>query len=273
MTRALSTATSAALESGKFLRAKCGHHRTLSHKADKSLVTEADRGAERLIVRRIRKAFPEDTILGEESGLSEGTAAAARRTLESEHLGHFRWHIDPLDGTTNFVHAFPMFCVSIGLEHEDGDLVLGVIHNPVTGDTFHATLGGGACKNGKPIRVSRTSSVIDALLSTGFSYRRDVYYDRELSGFSRVLRECRAIRRIGSAALDLSLVACGQFDGFWEHGLSSWDVCAGIAILREAGGHVTNLSGEEYRLGDEGILATNRFLHPEILALIRERTS
>lgn len=267
--RALSCATAAALEAGKFLRAKCGRHRTLSHKADRSLVTEADRGAERLILRHIRKAFPQDAILGEESGLTAGAAAADLRPRQTARAGHFRWHIDPLDGTTNFVHAFPMYCVSIGLEHEDGKLVLGVIHDPVTGDVFRATLGGGAWKNREPIRVSRTSSVTDALLSTGFSYRRDVYYERELSGFSRVLRECRAIRRIGSAALDLSFVATGQFDGFWEHGLSSWDVCAGIAILRESGGLVTNLSGAEYRLGDEGILATNGHLHPGLLALMR----
>ncbi len=263
-------ALEAALKAGKFLKSKYGKFKNLDRKADRSLVTEADRGAEKIVVKHLRKYFPHDEIMGEESGLFTGSKQAIARDLSSpKRLGSFRWHIDPLDGTTNFVHGFPMFCVSIGLEFENTELVMGVIHNPIYKDTFYAYKGGGAKRNGKPIYVSKNHNVQDAMLTTGFSYRRDAFYERELQSFSRVLRESRAIRRVGSAAMDLALVSCGQFDGFWERALSSWDVAGGICILREAGGTVTKLDGSPYRLGDETILATNGKIHHPMIALLK----
>lgn len=270
LNKCLKVALQAADDAGKFLHSKYGKFRQLDRKADTTLVTEADRGAEKIVVRHIRKHFPQDEIMGEESGFSKPSAAAVKKELMSgRRLGSFRWHIDPLDGTTNFVHGFPMFCVSIGLEFEATELVMGVVHAPIYKDTYTATLAGGAFKNKKQIHVSKNHDVKDAMLTTGFSYRRDALYERELQSFSRVLRESRAIRRVGSAALDLSLVACGQFDGFWERALSSWDVAAGICLVREAGGMVTRLDGEKYRLGDESILATNGKVHHPMIALLR----
>lgn len=270
LAKAQKVAISAALEAGELLRKKFGKHRQLDRKKDSSLVTEADRGAEKIVVSQIKKHFPSDEILGEESGFSKGRSLQVPKAYQK--FGSFRWHIDPLDGTTNFVHAFPMFCVSIGLEFENAtsadDLVLGVIYNPITKDLYTAYRGSGATRNGKPIHVSKNSILSDAVLTTGFSYRRDAYYDRELHSFSKILRESRALRRIGSAALDLSFVSSGQFDGFWERGLNSWDVAAGICILTEAGGKVTKIDGSPYKLGDDSILATNSTIHSSIMKLI-----
>lgn len=264
--KSLKVALSAADEAGVFLRKKFGNFNTLNKKADASLVTEADKGSEKIIVRKIRKAFPHDQIIGEESGFSAG-----KPKKTATILGNFRWHIDPLDGTTNFVHSFPMFCISIGLEFEDNQMVLGVIYNPISKDLFYGSSGKGAFRNKKRIKVSDCTAISESMLTTGFSSRRDILHDRELQTFSRVVRQSRAIRRIGSAALDLSLVSCGQFDGFWERHLSSWDVAAGIAILQEAGGIITKLDGSPYRLGDESILATNAKLHKPLIAIMNER--
>ncbi len=263
-------AIEAAIDAGEFLKKKFGKHKVLDRKKDASLVTEADRGAEKIVVSKIRKHFASDEILGEESGFSKGRSLRNSNSYQS--LGSFRWHIDPLDGTTNFVHAFPMFCVSIGLEFENATssdgLVMGVIYNPITNDLYTAYRGSGATRNNKQIHVSKNNILSDAVLTTGFSYRRDAYYDRELHSFSKILRESRALRRIGSAALDLAFVSSGQFDGFWESGLNSWDVAAGICILTEAGGKVTKIDGSPYKLGDESILATNSVIHSSIMKLI-----
>lgn len=256
--KALVVGTKAAHEAGKFLSKKYGKFTTLNEKADTTLVTEADRGAEKIVIDIIQKSFPQDEIIGEESGFTAG----------KNPNSSFRWHIDPLDGTTNFVHSFPMFCVSIGLEFERNTFALGIIYNPISKDFYKGALGTGAFKNGKPIHVSNCKKISDAMLTTGFSYRRDLFYEKELLTFGRVLRESRAIRRVGSAALDLAIVASGQFDGFWERGLASWDVAAGIAILQEAGGKVTKLDGSPYQFGGESILATNGLLHKPFMKLM-----
>jgi myo-inositol-1(or 4)-monophosphatase len=251
---ALSVAVDAALEAGELLKRKFGKLRYVSEKADASLVTEADRASEKLILQRLRKRFPNDQIVAEETGLSEG-----------QKVGPFRWHVDPLDGTTNFVHGFPFFCVSIGLEFEASEFVLGVIYAPATGDLYRAYRGGGAFRGSKRLRVSSTPDLTHALLCTGFSMKRDRFLDSELAAFTRLARMSNAIRRTGSAALDLAHVATGQFDGFWERGLSTWDITAGLSLVAEAGGTFSRLDGKTFRLGDEEIIASNGVLHRALL--------
>jgi len=260
--KALPVALEAARLSGAHIARKFGRIRQVSSKPDTSLVTEVDRQSERIVIRELRRKFPNDTIVAEETGLSEG-----------QKISDFRWHIDPLDGTTNFVHGFPFFCVSIGLEHVadagESECVLGVIYQPITGDWYWGHKGGGAFHNGKRLRVSRTSRLADSLLSTGFSMSRKRHFDEEIAAFGRIAANCHAVRRTGSAALDLVHVACGHFDGFWERGLNSWDVTAGIALLHEAGGRALRLDGKSYRLGDDSILATNGRIERELLKALR----
>lgn len=262
--KVLPIATAAALDAGKLIRKKFGKFESLSLKRDSSLVTEVDQNSERIIVGRLKNSFPFDDFIGEETGLS----ASAQRSPRGEVP--FRWYIDPLDGTTNFVHKFPIFCVSIGLEFEESLPVLGVIHQPITGDLFTAYLGGGAFRNKRRMSVSGTTKLENALLTTGFSLKWDRYLQDEVSSFSRISRKIRGVRRTGSAALDLSYVATGQFDGFWERGLSAWDVAAGLAILLEAGGKFTQIDGKPYRLGqDQTLIASNGKLHSRLVATLR----
>ncbi len=253
--QALAVAMDAALKAGALLERKYGRFQFLDVKPEAGLVTEADKGAERIIIKRINQAYPDHSFLAEESGVTEYLRSNAR------------WIIDPLDGTTNFVHAFPMFCVSIGFEL-DGELLLGVIHHPLRRETYWAIKGQGAFRNGKRIHVSKTKKLSDAMLSTGFSYRRESFLKKEIQTFSQVVKKSRAVRRVGSAALDLCFVACGQFDGFFEQGLSPWDVAAGLVILTEAGGNYSDFSGDPYRLGAASIVATNGLVHKELLKTI-----
>ncbi|HRK02014.1 MAG TPA: inositol monophosphatase family protein [Oligoflexia bacterium] len=255
--RALPIAIEAATEAGAFIEKKYGRYRSLSTKPMAGLVTEADRGAEKIILRTLRKSFPLDHYWGEETGRSE-----------AKWKSPFRWHIDPLDGTTNFVHHVPMFCVSIGLEFENTDSVLGVIYQPMMRELFTATLGGGAYRNNQRIRVSKVATVADALLATGFSLKVDQYQKTEMQSLSKLLNQSHGIRRIGSAALDLAYVAAGRFDGFYERGLANWDVAAGMVLVREAGGAVSNARGERFRLSDDTIVATNEKIQGELLKFI-----
>lgn len=255
--RALPLAKQAALEAGEFIHKKFGKFRQLHSKPDAGLVTEVDHGAEKIIFKMLQKHFPQDRFWGEESGLSKAAAQSP-----------FCWHIDPLDGTTNFVHKFPMFCVSIGLEFESNQLVLGVVYQPMTKDLYTAYRGGGAFHNSKRFKVSSIDQVSNALLSTGFSYKKRENLENELSSLRRVMNEGRGVRRTGSAALDLTSVATGQFDGFWERGLASWDVAAGLALLSEAGGRFSQLNGSPYTLGSDSLVATNGIIHEELFALL-----
>lgn len=239
----LDVAVEAAQEAGTLLLAEFEHPAQISYKGEVDLVTQADRRSEEAIVTRLRKRFPKHTIVAEEGGGSEG---------DSE----FRWYVDPLDGTTNFAHGYPCFAVSIGLE-QAGELVAGVIYQPVTGELFTAVKGEGAYLNQKKrIHVSKIDRLATSLLATGFpSAKRtqnpNIYY---YWGFT--LRS-HGVRRDGSAALDLAAVAAGRFDGFWEFGLHSWDTAAGVLLVREAGGVATGLNGQTYRPGDPDILASN----------------
>lgn len=251
----LKVALEAAELGGAFLKKKYGKFKELSEKPHAGLVTEADVGAERIIIRKIKSTFPTHNFLAEESGAIKHDSSSPR------------WIIDPLDGTTNFVHGFPFFCVSIGLEI-NGKLMVGVVHNPISGQTYYGVKNGGSYLNGKRLRVSTLTKLSDALLTTGFSYKKLSHLKEELKTFERIIKKARAMRRTGSAALDLCHVAAGQFDGFFEKGLSPWDVAAGLLILEEAGGKYTTFSGKSYRLGDEDVLVSNGKIHRVLLKAI-----
>ena len=192
------------------------------YKGEVDLVTEADRASEKLIVERLRARWPEYGIVGE-----EGT----RSDMEAD----YRWYVDPLDGTTNFAHAFPVFCVSIGLVHKDEDLVAGVLYDPTRDEMFSAERGQGATLNGKAIQVSQTKRLSESLLATGFpSHKR--HQNPNIHFYHQITLRSHGVRRAGSAALDLANVACGRYDGFWEFNLNPWDTAAGALLVQEAGG-------------------------------------
>ena len=231
------------------------------YKGDVDLVTVADRTVEKLIRGRLGEAFPEHGVYGE-----EGT----RERLE----GEFRWYVDPLDGTTNFAHGFPVFCVSMGLEHrpanlgadDDGTLVAAVIYDPMRQELFTAERGRGAWLNGKSIRVSHTRTLSEALLATGFPSRKR-HASPNIHFYQEFTLRSHGVRRAGSAALDLVYVACGRMDAFWEFNLNPWDIAAGILLIEESGGRVTDFSGNRFRLEGREVLASNSLIHDEFLAL------
>ncbi len=234
------------------------------YKGDADLVTVADRTAEKLIRMRLSEAFPGHGIYGE-----EGT----RDRLE----GEYRWYVDPLDGTTNFAHGFPQFCVSLGLEHRppgtapdrDGTLEAGVVYDPMRDELFTARRGQGAELNGKPIRVSRASQLAEALLATGFPSRKR-HLSPNIHFYHEFTLRSHGVRRAGSAALDLAYVAAGRVDAFWEFNLNPWDTAAGILLVTEAGGKVTDFAGQPYRLESREILASNGGIHAELVHLFAE---
>ena len=226
------------------------------------LVTVADRTAEKLIRTRLGEVFPEHGIYGE-----EGT----RERME----GEFRWYVDPLDGTTNFAHGFPQFCVSMGLETarpergrskagEDGTLVAGVIYDPMRDELFTAERGRGAQLNGKPMQVSRIAELAEALLATGFPSRKR-HASPNIHFYQEFTLRSHGVRRAGSAALDLAYVACGRLEAFWEFNLNPWDTAAGILLVEEAGGRVTDFAGAHFRLDSDEILASNGLIHDELV--------
>ncbi|MFN2527844.1 MAG: inositol monophosphatase family protein [Candidatus Baltobacteraceae bacterium] len=221
-----------------------------SRRAD--LVTDADRAAEKLILHRLRLEFPTSTIVGEESGTHTGTS-------------HDVWYVDPLDGTTNFAHGYPMFCVSIGFERA-GELVCGVVYAPHFGELYVAQKGAGATLNGEPMSCSSISQVADALVCTGF---HPADYERNGEYFKIMSNKAQAVRRDGSAALDLAAVAAGRFDGFWEFDLSPWDVAAGTVLIRESGGTVSAIDGGAFSVHGRSILATNVHVDEEMRAILQ----
>src|ERR1700724_3821842 len=245
----LEVATEAALDAGSILVEEFARPVKISYKGEVDIVTQADRRAEQAIVTRLRTRFPKHAIVAEEGGGTESDSP-------------FRWHVDPLDGTTNFAHGYPCFCVSLGLE-EAGELIVGVILQPISGELFTAVKGEGAYLNQKKIEVSRIEKLATSLLCTGFpSVKRtqnaNIHYYWDFT-----LRS-HGVRRDGSAALDLACVAAGRFDGFWEFGLPKWDTAAGVLLVEEAGGKVSDFSGQPYGLGGPTVLATNGTIHEEM---------
>lgn len=248
-----------ATEAGHLLREGLNSEFSLQFKGEVDIVTEMDNAAQDLITDRIRKNYPGHGILAEEGLMYEGTT-------------RYTWVVDPLDGTTNYAHRFPVFCVSIGILF-DGVPVCGVVHNPVAQETFTAIDGQGAMLNGVPIRVSTTDDLSKSLLATGFPYRKREIPDNNLSHFCALTLLSQGIRRCGSAALDLCFVASGRLDGFWELHLKPWDIAAGMLIVTEAGGTVSDFSGDQTGIDGSEVLATNSLIHSEMAeALILSRS-
>jgi myo-inositol-1(or 4)-monophosphatase len=226
-----------------------------SKSSEIDLVTEADVASEKLIVKAIRERYPEHSILSEE-GLGEKQA------------GEFLWLIDPLDGTTNYAHGYPVFCVSIALQRE-GETVLGVTYDPVQDELFYAEKGQGAYCHGRRLSVSGAVNLRRSLLATGFPYARASIEDNNVAEFGRIMPRVQGVRRGGAATLDMAYVAAGRLDGYWEFHLSPWDWAAGHLLVQEAGGRTSDVSGQPWRLRSNSMVATNGLLHEELLAVLK----
>lgn len=252
MSRFLPVAVEAARSAGKLLREALGGARDVRYKGSPTnLVTEMDPRAEALIVGQLREAFPDHAVLGEEGGAQAGRS-------------EYRWLIDPLDGTTNYAHGLPIFSVSIALERA-GQVELGVAYDPSRDECFVAERGAGATLNGEAIRVSETADLGASLLVTGFPNDIRTAAATNLPEYAALALRARAVRRLGSAVLDLCYVAAGRFDGYWELRLGPWDMAAGGLIVQEAGGRVTTVRGGPWRLEGPGVLATNGAIHEALL--------
>jgi len=250
----LEVAEEAAREAGKLLLKNLGKVEEIEFKAKNSIVTKADTESENLIIKIIKSNFPSHDVLAEESG---------RDNKRSGHL----WIIDPLDGTTNYAHTYPVFSISIALEIQ-GFIRLGTVYDPMRDEFFSAESGKGAYLNRNKIKISDTRAVEEGLLCTGFTHENEWMVDENLRHFENFIRRARAVRRDGSAALDLCYVACGRYDGFWELGLHAWDTAAGSLIIEEAGGSVTDFSGREFSIYGEEILASNALVHGEMVEVL-----
>jgi myo-inositol-1(or 4)-monophosphatase len=230
----------------------------IEYKGETDPVTQADKNSQKAVIKVIKDIFPDHGVLAEEDGVKE---------IDKNYC----WIIDPLDGTVNFVHGVPMFCVSIGLKYKD-EIIAGVIYSPVMKEVFIAEKGRGAWLNGKKIEVSKNQDIIRSLAATGFPYYFRKDSKRVMRNFYNIVHEAQGVRRLGTAALDLAYVACGRFDFFWEEGLKSWDVAAGILIVKEAGGKISDYHGDNNPLFSETLLAANnQTIHKKILGIINER--
>ena len=247
----------AAYSGGRVLCSFLGKIKAPDHKGAIDLVTEADLGSEKVIIESIHKVFPDHAILAEESGMS------------GENQGS-RWIIDPLDGTTNYTHQLGLFGVSIAFEME-GKIAVGIVLNPVTGELFTAVKGQGAQLNGRPVHVSETSLISESLLVTGFPYNFSEIFQEAMMRFSNCMMASQGVRRLGSASLDLCFMACGRFEGFWEQNLKPWDTAAGYLIAREAGANITDFSNRAFSIYGSEILATNGWIHEDMLRLLKEQ--
>jgi myo-inositol-1(or 4)-monophosphatase len=258
-----------AREAGALLMHYFHQHLKIEYKGEADLVTAADRAAEALIRDRIRAQWPTHDVLGEEQGLSDRGS-------------DYRWYVDPLDGTTNFAHGYPVFCVSLGLEQRaleqraadsganaGGTRVAGVVYDPTRDELFSAELGKGAHLNGKPIHVSKAATLKECLLATGFpSHKR--HKNPNIHFYHQITLRTHGVRRAGSAALDLCNVASGRFDGFWEFNLNPWDTAAGVLIVEEAGGKVSRYDGSPFEIDSRETLASNGLVHEALLREFKE---
>jgi myo-inositol-1(or 4)-monophosphatase len=248
----LTVALGAAREAAMVLREYAQRPLEISEKGRRAdIVTAADRASEATIVEILRGAFPEATILAEESGASSGSSDE-------------RWIVDPLDGTTNYAHGYPLYCISIAYERA-GELIAGVVYAPAIDECYAAERRSGARLNDRPISVSNIARVADAMVCTGF---KPAEYEKNGHYFAVASNHAQAVRRDGAAALDLAFIACGRFDGFWEFDLSPWDVAAGTLLVTEAGGCITQIDGSPSSLDARSILATNAIIHNELRAIL-----
>lgn len=247
----LDFAVSAAREAGLFLKSNLHKRRSIQYKGEINIVTDADRKSEEMILGRISREFPRHDVIAEESEPRDSGA-------------EFRWIIDPLDGTTNYAHGFPVFCVSLALQRS-GEIILGCVYNPMLDEMFTAQKGSGAFLNGGRIRVSEVRDFSQSFLATGFPYDLRTDRNNNINYFVSLAKRTLAVRRAGSAALDLAYTAAGRFDGFWELKLHPWDTAAGLLLVREAGGQVSDISGGEYSLDSKSLAASNGLIHSELI--------
>ena len=253
-----------AREAGALLMHYFHQHLKIEYKGDADLVTAADRASEVLIRERIRAQWPAHDILGEEQGLSDQGS-------------EYRWYVDPLDGTTNFAHGFPAFCVVLGLERRaaglaasaDGEMVAGVIYDPLRDEMFSTERGKGAWLNGRKISVSKTASLQESLTATGFPSKKR-HESPNIHFYNEITLRSHGVRRAGSAALDMAYVACGRLDGFWEFNLNPWDTSAGYLLVEEAGGTVTHFDGGKFTMDSRETLVTNGLIKKEMVHLFTE---
>lgn len=257
----IQTAIEAAQEAGRFLKMSVGKFKHVEQKEgqETNLVTEIDRKSEEIIITKIKQRYPHHGFLAEESGSHE---------VSSE----YRWIIDPLDGTLNFTHGFPIFSVSLALEVK-GEIVLGVVYDPNGDELYSAEKGRGALLNNKPIHVSSTRKLIESMLVTGFPYSIKSNPDNAVQHFNNFLMEAQAIRRLGSAALDLCYVAAGRFDGFWEVALHPWDMAGGVLILEEAGGKYTDFRGFPTTIYNRQLLVSNGVIHDQMVGVLKKESA
>ena len=251
-------AKEAAFAAGKILKENYGRlaASAVRQKAANDFISFVDEQSEETIISIIKEAYPDHSFLAEESGLQEYDKS-------------YQWIIDPLDGTTNYIHQIPVFAVSIGLKYQD-ELILGVIYNPVSDEMFWAEKGQGAFLNDNPIQVTDKGDMSQCLIATGFPFKAKHLLPSYLQTFAGIFKACRGSRRLGAAAIDLAYVAAGRFDGFWEIGLSPWDVAAGTVIVREAGGKVSDFWDKPYFLHNNYIIASNGRIHKNLLEEVQK---
>ncbi len=250
----LEVAEETAREAAKVLLENLGKVKEIEFKAKNSLVTEVDKLSEKIIISNIKKNFPTHDIFAEESG---------KDLSDSDYL----WLIDPIDGTTNYAHAYPFFSISIALEVK-GEVIAGLVYDPVKDEMFTAEKGKGAFLNGESISVSKSDEIKHSHVCTGFMHEVNWMVEANIRHFGNFIRRARAVRRDGSAALDLCYVACGRFDGFWELGLNPWDTAAAVLIVKEAGGHLCKFNGDAYSIYDKEILATNSIIDEQMMEIL-----
>ena len=244
-----------ARDAGNLLKGKFNSKLEIHYKGEINLVTEADKMSEDLIIEAINSSFPDHGILSEESPAQNSQAK-------------MRWIIDPLDGTTNYAHGYPVFCVSIALEKE-GVIVLGIIYDPLREDMFVAERGKGAYLNSKKLKVSKTATLSRSILATGFPYDIRVSKDNNLNYFNLMVMEAQAIRRAGAAALDIAYLACGRFDGFWELKLMPWDMAAGCLMVEESGGVISDMIGGRWDISLPNVLVSNGLIHEQMISIFK----
>jgi len=265
--RLYQTAREALLAGGRILKKGFRKKRSISYKTPISPVTQIDRESERKIISLIKKRFPKHTFLAEES------AFIKKGDLRGSRPDRYRWVIDPLDGTTNYIHFIPQACVSIAVEC-NGVVLTGGVYDPFRDELFMAMKGKGATCNGQRIRVTRKKKMIDSLMITGFPYDRQKKVPYYLKLVEPFLKSSMGVRRFGSAALDLSWIACGRAEGYWECNLSPWDVAAGSLLVTEAGGRVTDFYGKPIKLDHPSqIVATNKHIHPQVIRNLKNALS
>jgi len=264
----LKIAIEAVKEAGKIQEEKFGENFKIEHKGEINLVTEVDYQCEKAIIDIIKRDYPEHEILTEEAGSVKGLPPShSPLTKGGQMEGKYKWIIDPLDGTTNYAHSYPCFCASVGLEI-DGEIVAGAVYNPMIDELFTSIKGEGAYLNGNRIRVSKIGDINKSLLATGFPYDIRESKENNLNHFCNFAVRAQAIRRPGSAVLDLCYLAAGRFDGFWELKLYPWDMAASSLIVKESGGMITDFKGSEFSIYKGEMLASNGLIHKEMIEIL-----